>query len=289
MQVHLLDGTYELFRAHFGAPSRQSPSGQEVGATVGLLRSFAALLREPGVTHLGCAFDTVIESFRNELFAGYKTGEGMDPLLLAQFPLAERACEALGIVTWPMRDVEADDALASAAARLRDDPSVTRVLVCSPDKDLTQCVRGERVVSFDRRKQETLTEAGVLAKFGVPPASIPDYLALVGDTADGIPGIPRWGQKGAAAVLLRYGHLEAIPDDAAAWDVSVRGAAALAQNLAAQREDARLFRTLATLREDVALTPPATVDALRWKGADTAALGALCAELGISPPALPAV
>jgi 5'-3' exonuclease len=289
IQVHLLDGTYELFRAHFGAPGRQSPSGQEVGATVGLLRSFAALLREPGVTHLGCAFDTVIESFRNDLFAGYKTGVGIDPALYSQFPLAERACEALGIVTWPMRDVEADDALATAAACLRNDAEVTRVLLCSPDKDLAQCVRGERVVLFDRRKQEALTEAGVVAKFGVPPASIPDYLALVGDTADGIPGIPRWGEKGAAALLARYGHLEAIPDDAGTWDVKVRGAAALAQHLAAQRDDARLFRTLATLREDVALSPPAQKQALRWNGANAIALGTLCAELGISPPALPAI
>ena len=175
MQVHLLDGTYELFRAHFGAPSRSAPSGQEVGATVGLLRSFAALLREPGVTHVAAAFDTVIESFRNELFAGYKTGEGMEPELLAQFPLAERACQALGIVTWPMRDVEADDALASAAKSLCEDSRVLRVLLCSPDKDLSQCVRGERVVGYDRRKQEALDEAGVVAKFGVAPASIPAW------------------------------------------------------------------------------------------------------------------
>lgn len=287
MQVHLLDGTYELFRAHFGAPSRSAPSGQEVGATVGLLRSFAALLREPGVTHVAAAFDTVIESFRNELFAGYKTGEGMEPELLAQFPLAERACQALGIVTWPMRDVEADDALASAAKSLCEDSRVLRVLLCSPDKDLSQCVRGERVVGYDRRKQEALDEAGVVAKFGVAPASIPDFLALVGDSADGIPGIPRWGQKGAAALLERYLTVDAIPEDPAAWEVKVRGAAALAENLNARREDAALYRTLATLRTDVALTPPPTPDALAWRGPDEPALAALCNELGVSVPALP--
>lgn len=287
MQVHLLDGTYELFRAHFGAPSRSGPSGQEVGATVGLLRSFAALLRDPEVTHVACAFDTVVESFRNELFAGYKTGEGMDPALLAQFPLAERATQALGIVTWPMREVEADDALASGAARLSEDPRVARVLLCSPDKDLAQCVVGERVVGFDRRKDELLDEAGVVAKFGVSPASIPDYLALVGDSADGIPGIPRWGQKAAATLLARYERLDAIPEDPATWDLTVRGAAGLARNLNAQREDARLYRTLATLRRDVALSPPATLEALAWKGPDHAALQALCAELGVTVPALP--
>lgn len=287
MQVHLLDGTYELFRAHFGAPSRSAPSGQEVGATVGLLRSFAALLREPGVTHVAAAFDTVIESFRNELFAGYKTGEGMEPELLAQFPLAERACQALGIVTWPMRDVEADDALASAAKSLCEDSRVLRVLLCSPDKDLSQCVRGERVVGYDRRKQEALDEAGVVAKFGVAPASIPDFLALVGDSADGIPGIPRWGQKGAAALLERYLTVDAIPEDPAAWEIKVRGAAALAENLNARREDAALYRTLATLRTDVALTPPPTPDALAWRGPDEPALAALCNELGVSVPALP--
>ena len=287
MQVHLLDGTYELFRAHFGAPSRSAPSGQEVGATVGLMRSFAALLREPGTTHIACAFDTVIESFRNELFAGYKTGEGMEPELLAQFPLAERASQALGIVTWPMRDVEADDAMASGAARLRDDPRVERVLLCSPDKDLAQCVRGERVVGFDRRKQEVLTEEGVVAKFGVSPGSIPDYLALVGDSADGIPGIPRWGAKAAGALLARYERLDAIPEDVGAWDIKVRGAAGLADNLNPRREDARLYRTLAVLREDVELSPPATVEALAWRGPDQPALVALCAELGVSVPALP--
>ncbi|MCA9579152.1 MAG: 5'-3' exonuclease H3TH domain-containing protein [Polyangiales bacterium] len=287
MQVHLIDGTYELFRAHFGAPSRSAPNGQEVGATVGLLRSFAALLREPGTTHVACAFDTVIESFRNELFAGYKTGEGMEPALLAQFPLAERASAALGIVTWPMREVEADDALATGAARLRDDERVTRVLLCSPDKDLAQCVRGERVVGFDRRKQETLDETGVLAKFGVSPGSIPDYLALVGDSADGIPGIPRWGAKAAAALLARYERLDAIPEDPASWDIKVRGAAGLAENLNPRRDDARLYRTLATLREDAELTPPATLEALAWRGPDQPALVALCAELGVSVPALP--
>ena len=285
-EVHLLDGTYELFRAHFGAPSRQSPSGQEVGATVGLLRSFASLLRQPEVTHIAAAFDTVVESFRNDLFDGYKTGEGMDEELHAQFPLAERACRALGIATWSMVKFEADDALATGAAAFEADAEVTRVLLCSPDKDLGQCVRGDRIVTFDRKKRALRTEEGVVEKFGVGPASIPDYLALVGDAADGIPGVPRWGAKASSTLLARYTHVDAIPADAAEWDIKVRGAAGLSASLEEHREEAALYRRLATLRTDVPLDPPATREALCWRGPDVAALDELCRELGISVPAL---
>ena len=278
VKVHLLDGTFELFRAHFGAPSMTAPDGREVGATRGLLRSLVAWLRSGEVTHLGCAFDHVIESFRNDLFAGYKTGEGVDAALMAQFPLAEACTRALGLVTWPMTEFEADDAMATAAARACADPAVEQVVLCSPDKDLAQCVRGTRVVCLDRLRKTTLDEAGVVAKFGVAPASIADWLALVGDPQDGIPGVARWGAKSASAVLARYGHLDAIPDDASAWDVTVRGAASLAAELAAHREDARLYKTLATVREDVPITE--TVADLAWRGADREALGQLCETLG---------
>jgi 5'-3' exonuclease len=278
VDLHLVDGTYELYRAHFGAPSATAPDGAEVGATRGLLRSLQALLREPGVTHVAIAFDTVIESFRNRLFAGYKTGEGVPPDLLAQFPLAEAATRALGIVTWPMVEFEADDALATAAARFADAPGVERVLLCTPDKDLSQCVRGTRVVGFDRMRRRVLDEAGVKEKFGVGPASIPDWLALVGDSADGIPGVPRFGEKSASAVLGRYAHLEAIPDDAARWDVKVRGAAALAASLTAHREPARLYRTLATVRTDVPLAE--SLEELRYRGPRPELLAPLAERLG---------
>lgn len=276
MNVHLIDGTYELFRAFYGAPPARAPDGREVGAVRGLLRTLVALLSEPGTTHVGCAFDTVIESFRNDLFAGYKTGAGVDPALLAQFPLAERACRTLGIACWPMVEYEADDALATAAARLAADPEVERIFLCSPDKDLAQCVVGDRVVLLDRRKGLAIDEAGVREKFGVAPASIPDYLALVGDAADGIPGLPRWGAKSAAAVLSRWKRIEAIPDDENEWGVPVRGAAALAASLRTHRQEALLYRTLATLRTDV----PIATDDLAWRGADREALAALCAEIG---------
>ncbi len=278
MQIHAVDGTYELYRAYHGAPSAKDPTGREVGATRGFLRSMLALLRTDGVTHVGVAFDTVIESFRNDLFGGYKTGDGIEPELWAQFPLVERAARALGMATWSMLEFEADDALATIAARYRDDPAVTRVVLCSPDKDLAQCVRGTRVVCWDRMRRVELDEPGVVAKFGVPPASIPDYLALVGDSADGIPGVPRWGAKSAAAVLSRYGRVDAIPDDAESWDVPVRGKAALAQNLCARRDDAALYRTLATLRTDVPIAEG--LRDLAWRGARRAELAALCAELG---------
>ena len=278
MKVHLIDGTYELFRAWFGAPEATSPSGQEVGATRGLLRSLAAMLRDEEVTHVGCAFDHTVESFRNELFDGYKTGEGLEDELLAQFPLAERATQALGLVTWPMVEVEADDALATAAAKFHGRPEVDQVIICSPDKDLCQCVRGREVVTLDRRRQIVLDEEGVRQKFGVPPRSIPDYLALVGDAADGIPGIPRWGPKSAALVLGEFGHLERIPDDPEQWSVAVRGAATLARQLRTQRDDAMLYRTLATLRVDAPIHE--SLEDLFWKGPDPSALRALCEELG---------
>src|SRR5512145_2827623 len=210
MNIHLIDGTYELFRNHFGAPPKKAPDGREVGATLGLLRSLLMLLGSPGVTHMGVAFDHVIESFRNDLYSGYKTGEGVDPLLLAQFPLAEKAVAALGVVVWPMVEFEADDALATAAARFKKNKSVEQIVICSVDKDLTQMVEGQRVVCWDRRREIILDEKGVVEKFGVSPESIPDYLALVGDSADGYPGLPGWGSKSAAAILARYGHFESI-------------------------------------------------------------------------------
>lgn len=278
MKLHLVDGTFELFRAHFGAPAARAPDGREVGATRGWLRSLLALLRAEGVTHVACAFDHVIESFRNELFAGYKTGEGVPAELLAQFDLAERATRALGVVTWSMVAFEADDALASAAARWSEAEGVQQVLLCSPDKDLAQCVRGTRVVTLDRMRRQVRDEAGVWAKFGVGPASIPDWLALVGDAADGIPGVRGWGAKSAASVLARHVHVEAIPDDPADWQVPVRGAQALAASLRAAREDVRLYKQLATLRTDVALVE--SLEDLRWRGVHRDDLRALCAELG---------
>ena len=213
MRIHLIDGTYELYRSHFGAPGAIGPDKSEVGATRGILRSLLSLLREEGVSHVACAFDHVIESFRNDLFDGYKTGDGVPAELMAQFPLAERAAHALGLVVWPMVEFEADDALASAAARYCESADVEQVLICTPDKDMAQCVRGSRVVCFDRMRRRTLDEPAVVEKFGISPASIPDWLALVGDDADGIPGVPRWGAKSASTILARYGKLEAIPDD----------------------------------------------------------------------------
>jgi 5'-3' exonuclease len=278
MQVHLVDGTFELFRAYYGSLESTDVHGREVGAVRGLARSLLALLGEPGVTHVAVAFDHVIESFRNALYPGYKTGKGLDPVLHAQFELAEEACRALGLVVWPMIEFECDDALATAAARYTEDERVEQVVVCSPDKDLAQCVRGDRVVCLDRMRRKVLDEQGVRAKFGVHPASIPDWLALVGDSADGYPGIPRWGAKSAAAVLGLYERLEAIPPDAADWRVPVRGARALAATLAAARGDALLYRTLATLRTDVPLTE--SLEALRWDGPDIGALQSLAAEWG---------
>jgi 5'-3' exonuclease len=276
VKLHVVDGTYELFRAYYGAP-KSTAAGREVGATRAFLRSLASLLRQDDVTHVGCAFDTVIESFRNDLFAGYKIGAGIEPDLWNQFPLAERACRALGVACWPMVEFEADDALATAAHRFGARPEVEQVVICTPDKDLAQCVRGTRVVQLDRRRKLVLDEAAVVAKFGVPPRSIPDWLALVGDAADGLPGIPRWGARSAAIVLAHYGDLDAIPDDPDAWAVRPRGAAALAENLRARRADARLYRRLATLRTDAPVAE--SLDALRWRGVDPRALEALCGEI----------
>ena len=277
MNVHLVDGTYELFRAYYAVPSAKNGSGAEVGATRGLARSMLSLLREPGVSHVAVAFDHVIESFRNELFAGYKTGEGIDPDLFSQFELAEEVCRAIGIVVWPMIEFEADDALATAALRFAQRPEVEQVLIASPDKDLAQCVVGTRVVCLDRMRKKVLDELGVVAKFGVNSAQIPDLLALVGDSADGIPGIPRWGAKSAAAVLKAYGSIAAIPAAVDAWQLSIRGAAALADSLAARRTDALLYKKLATLRTDVPLAED--LDALAYHGPDQPRLQAIAERL----------
>lgn len=279
MKLHLVDGTFELFRAHYGRPGATAPDGVEVGATRGLMASLAALVTEPEVTHVAVAFDHVVESFRNALFPGYKTGDGIEPALYAQFELAEQAAAALGLVVWPMVEFEADDALATAAARF--DGQVEQVVICSPDKDLAQCVREERVVCLDRIRNQCLDEAGVRAKFGVPPSAIPDYLALVGDSADGIPGIPRWGSKSAATLLAHYGSIDAIPEQAASWAVAVRGAQALASNLNRYRDEARLYRTLATLRTDVPLRQD--LAALEYRGAHGPTLAAFCARIGVRP------
>jgi 5'-3' exonuclease len=236
------------------------------------------LLRQDDVTHVACAFDHVIESFRNDLFSGYKTGEGIEPELWAQFELAERAADALGMVVWPMVKFEADDALAAGAARWRDAPGVEQIVICSPDKDLTQCVVGKRVVCWDRRRQKWLDEKGVEAKFGVLPESIPDWLGLVGDAADGIPGIPGWGAKSSSRVLARYRHIEEIPEEAFLWDVKVQGAKRLVASLRRHREEVKLYRLLATLRTDVPLAEG--LEDLRWKGARRERLEELCRELG---------
>jgi 5'-3' exonuclease len=267
VRVHLVDGTYELFRHFFGAPPRAGADGSEVGAVRGVLTSLVAMLGE-GVTHLGVATDHVIESFRNDLWPDYKTGAGVDPRLRSQFVPLEEALEQLGVHVWPMVELEADDALASAAAVAHDDPAVDQVLVCTPDKDLAQCVVGTRVVQYDRRAQKLTDEEGVRVKFGVDPGSIPDWLALVGDSADGFPGIAGWGKRSASAVLAHYGHIPAIPDRAAQWEAkvvrSVRGASTLAARLAEGRDRAMLFLDLATLRVERDLLP--AVDELAWAG-----------------------
>ena len=278
MDVHLVDGTYELFRSYYGPPGATAPDGTEVGAVRNLARSLLALVTSENATHIAIAFDTVIESYRNELFGGYKTGDGIDPDLWAQFPLAERMASALGFVVWSMIQFEADDAIATGASKFGDRPDVDRIHLCSPDKDIMQCVRGDRVVSVDRRRKKVLDEPAVIAKFGVPPSSIPDFLALVGDAADGLPGIPRWGAKTSAEVLAEYSHIEHIPDDPSAWTIKVRGASTLAANLAEARSEALLYRELATLRTDVPLTE--SLNDLEWRGADKKALATLAEELG---------
>jgi 5'-3' exonuclease len=273
MNVHLIDGTYELFRHYYALPSVRDANGQEVAAVRGVLASILGMAKE-GATHIGVATDHVIESFRNELWDGYKTSAGIEPELWAQFPVLEEALAAMGVALWPMVEFEADDALAAAAALAEKDERVERVFICTPDKDLAQCVRGTRVVQFDRRSRTLRDEAGVIARFGVPPASIPDYLALVGDSADGYPGLRGWGAKSAAAVLGRFGHIEAIPSDCREWQVKVAGALRLAGILETGRDLALLFRKLATLRTDIALFD--SVDELRWSGprADFPALAA---------------
>ncbi len=278
MKLHLIDGTYELFRAFYGAPSALAPDGAEVAASRTWLRSLWSLLCAPDVTHVAVAFDTVIESFRNRLYAGYKTGAGIDSNLLAQFPLAEQVAHALGVAVWAMVEFEADDAIATAAARFA--PSAEQVVICSPDKDFGQCVRGQHVVLLDRMRNKILDEVAIIEKFGVPPASIPDWLALVGDAADGIPGIARWGAKSAATMLQAYAHVSAIPDDVNTWTVKPRGAHALAASLGSHRRDVDLYRLLATLRTNVPL--PETLDDLMWHGARREALTAVCMRLGVT-------
>jgi 5'-3' exonuclease len=263
MDVHLIDGTYELFRHFFAVPAAADVNGQEIGAVRGVLTSVLSMI-ERGTTHLGVATDHIVESFRNDLYPGYKTSEGVAPELLSQFPILEDALEAMGVVVWPMVEFEADDALASAAEKAAKDHRVSQVLICTPDKDLSQCVVGTRVVQLDRRHNVVRDEAGVVAKFGVKPQSIPDYLAVVGDSADGFPGVTGWGEKAAAAILSHYSHLEDIPKDWREWHPSIRRARPLSESLFSAWDDALLFRTLATLRLDVPVFD--TVADLRWKG-----------------------
>lgn len=277
MKLHLVDGTYELFRAHFGAPPKKSPGGMEVGATLGLVRSMMLLLSDPEVTHVAVAFDHVIESFRNKMYAGYKSSAGVDPVILNQFPLAEKMISALGLAVWPMVKFEADDAIATAAAKFKKVKSVEQIVICSVDKDLTQMVDGDRVVCWDRRREILLNENGVVEKFGVSPESIPDYLALVGDSADGYPGIQGWGEKSTSAVLAKFKHIESIPKDPAKLGLGLGRATTLVENLQAHYKDALLFRELSTLRTDVPLKE--TLADLEWRGAHPR-LRKLCEELG---------
>jgi 5'-3' exonuclease len=277
VRVHLIDGTYELFRHFYAMPSAKNCDGEEVAAVRGVMYSLRGLVQD-GATHIGVATDHVIESFRNNLWPGYKTGDGIDPALRAQFPLLEEALRAWGLTVWPMVEVEADDALASAAAKAASDSRVDQVIICSPDKDLAQCVRGTQVVQRDRVRKITRDEAGVVARFGVPPVSIPDYLALVGDTSDGFPGLSGWGAKSAATVLARFNRIEAIPQDHRTWGVKVARAGTLSATLIRDRELARLFRQLATLRTDVPVFE--SVDELAWRG-PTPALSALRRRLAV--------
>lgn len=280
MKIHLVDGTYELFRAYFAMPKISSPDGRPVGAVRGLIQTLLVLLRQDDVSHVACAFDHVVESFRNDMFDGYKTGEGVSQDLMSQFDLAERAASALGLVVWPMVEFEADDAIATAAHMWAEAPGVEQVVICSPDKDLMQMVTDAKVVSLDRRREITIDEAGVWEKFGVGPESISDYLALVGDAADGIPGISRWGAKSTAAVLEKYTHIEQIPDDPSLWEVTVRGAKTMAVGLAEGREDAMLYKALATLRLDVPMAE--SLDDLEWRGVRRKEFEGFCEELGLN-------
>jgi 5'-3' exonuclease len=276
MKIHLIDGTYELFRAHFGAPPKKAANGQEVGATLGMLRSLLMLLQSGDVTHVAVAFDHVIESFRNNMYPGYKTSEGMEQILLDQFPVVEKAVAAMGVVVWPMVKFEADDAIATATARFKKDKSVNQVVICSVDKDLTQMVEGKKVICWDRRREIFLDEKGVVEKFGVKPESIPDYLALVGDSADGYPGIQGWGAKSTSTVLAKFKHIEAIPKDPKKIPLGLGRATTLVENLQQNYKDALLFRELSTLRVDVPLKE--SLKDLEWKGAYPR-LKKVCAEL----------
>ena len=280
MIVHLIDGTYELFRHFYAVPPAQDKSGAEVGAVRGVVNSIRGMLNRREATHIGVATDHVIESFRNDLWPGYKTGEGIDPNLLAQFPLLEDAMSAFGVRVWAMVEYEADDALAAAAVQAASDPRVTQVRICTPDKDLAQCVSGTRIVQEDRLRKTTRDEAGVIAKFGVPPLSIPDYLALVGDSSDGYPGIAGWGAKSAAAVLAKFQHINQIPADWRSWGVNVARPGALSIALEKDRPLAMLFRELATLRSDIKLFD--NVDELEWKG-PTPAFDAFKARFDSAP------
>lgn len=276
MKIHLIDGTYELFRAHFGAPPKKSLSGQEVGATLGLVRSLLMLLQTEGVTHVAVAFDHVIESFRNKMYAGYKTSAGVDPIILNQFEIAEKAVSALGVPVWSMVKFEADDAIATAVTKFKKEKSVEQVIICSVDKDLTQMVDGKKVICWDRRREIQMDEKGVVEKFGVKPESIPDYLALVGDSADGYPGIKGWGEKSTATILAKYKHIESIPKDPKKIPLSLGRATTLLENLQANYQDALLFKELSTLRQDVPLKE--SLKDLEWKGA-TEKFKRVCVEL----------
>ena len=281
MKLHLVDATFELFRAYYSRPPRRAPDGRPVNAVQGLIDSMLSLLREPGLTHIGAATDYVIESWRNDLYPGYKTSAGMDPDLLAQFRDAERALVALGIKTWPMVPDEADDAIATAVARFADDPRLEQVVICSVDKDLSQLVDGDRIVLRDRIRRVTYDEAGVIAKFGVRPESIADYLALVGDSSDGYPGLPGWGAKSAGAVLSKFGNIDAVPPSPLDWELDIRNASRLAATLQERRDEAMLYRTLATLNRDSDLGETTrSLDDLEWRGVPRAAFIGLCDELG---------
>ena len=281
MKLHLVDATFELFRAYYSRPPRRAPDGRPVNAVQGLIDSMLSLLREPDLSHVGAATDYVIESWRNDLYPGYKTSAGMDPDLLAQFRDAERALVALGIKTWPMVPDEADDAIATAVARFGDDLRLEQIVVCSVVKDLSQLVDGARIVLRDRVRRITYDEAGVIEKFGVPPESIPDYLALVGDSSDGYPGLPGWGAKSAGAVLSKFRHIDAIPPSALDWELDIRNASRLAATLEERRDEALLYRTLATLNRDSDLGETTrTLDDLEWHGVPRASFIGLCDELG---------
>lgn len=280
MKLHLVDATFELFRAFYSRPPRHAPDGRPVNAVQGLVDSMLSLLRESDVTHVGAATDHVIESWRNDLYPGYKSSLGVDPQLLVQFTDAERALQALGIALWPMVEDEADDAIAAAVHRFAEDRRLEQVVICSVDKDLGQLVIGDRIVLRDRIRKVTYDEAGIVEKFGVAPASIPDYLALVGDSSDGFPGLPGWGATSAAAVLARFGHLEAIPDSPLDWELDLRNASRLASTLAQHRSEAVLYRRLARLNADADLGATATLDDLEWHGVPRERFLALCEELG---------